>query len=89
MKQQHSPTGYGDDSYNILSPKKFPFVTLHEAADTLKIRKPRMSRILRILQIPVHKVGTLVLVDDEGVKRARQALKTGEIKRGRKIDASG
>lgn len=88
MKQQNSHSGYGDDNYNTVPHTQFPYITLAEGAERLKIRKPRMSRILRILQIPVYKIGSLILLDDEGLKRARKAIKTKEIKRGRKAHAA-
>ena len=47
-----------------------------------------MSRLLRILQIPVHKVGTLVLLDVDAIERLHEAVKNKEVKRGRKPNAA-
>ena len=87
MKTQSSPTGYGDDDYSILESEFFPYYTLAEAAQLLRIRKQRMSRLLRILQVPVHKVGTLVLLIQEAYDRIETAIKRKEVKRGRKPNA--
>ena len=87
MKTQSSP-GYGDDDYTLLSGDYFPYYTLAEAAMLLEIRKQRMSRLLRILQVPVHKVGTLVLLNQSAYDRVEKALANEEVKRGRKPDAS-
>ena len=86
MKSQISPVHCGDDDYNLTD--DFPFYTLAEAADYLDIRTARMSRLLRILQIPVHKVGTLVLLNKEAVQRVEKALDENEVRRGRKSNAS-
>lgn len=85
---KNSPVFYGDDEYNILPLKHFPYVTLEAAAEKLKIRKQRMSRLLRILQVPIYKVGTLVLLDDDAIDRIRDAIKNNEVRRGRKPDAA-
>jgi excisionase family DNA binding protein len=87
LKTKNSP-GYGDDDYNVIPVKKFPYLTLAEAAKKLRIRKQRMSRLLRILQIPVHKIGTLVLLDGEAIERLQEAVKNNEVKRGRKPNAA-
>ena len=78
---------YGDDEYNIVPQKHFPYLTLAEAASKLRVRKQRLSRLLRILQVPIHKIGTLVLLDDEAVGRVQEAIKQHEVKRGRKPNA--
>lgn len=87
MKTQSSPVTYGDDDYNILSEDFFPYYTLQDAAGLLGIRKQRMSRLLRILQVPVHKIGTLVLLNQDAYDRVEQALTRKEVKRGRKPNA--
>ncbi len=79
---------YGDDNYNVIPVKDFPYVTLADAADQIGIRKQRMSRLLRILQVPVYKIGTLVLLDSPAVSRVEEAVKDNEVKRGRKPDAA-
>lgn len=84
MKSQSSPVHYGDDDYNLLDQEYFPYYTLADAAGLLNIRKQRMSRLLRILQVPVHKVGTLVLLNQEAFDRIEKALSRKEVKRGRK-----
>ena len=86
MKTKFSP-GYGDDDYNVLPMNRFPFVTLAAGAIQLRIRKQRMSRLLRILKVPVHKVGSLILIDNDAIIRLRKAIKNNEVKRGRKPDA--
>ena len=88
MKTQSSPPGYGDDNYTLLDETYFPYYTLAEAATLLKIRKQRMSRLLRILQVPVHKVGTLVLLNQEAYDRIEKAIENNEVKRGRKPNAA-
>jgi len=87
MKTQN-PHGYGDDDYTLLPGDYFPYYTLAEAATQLGIRKPRMSRLLRILQVPIHKIGTLVLLNQEAYDRIEEALKKNEVKRGRKPNAA-
>jgi hypothetical protein len=87
LKSQSSPVHYGDDDYNILDQEYFPYYTLAEAAVLLKIRKQRMSRLLRILQVPIHKIGTLVLLNQEAFDRVEKAVTRKEVKRGRKPNA--
>lgn len=88
MKQENSPVPSCTDQYNILPEKEFPFTTIREAATRLKVREQRISRMLRILKIPIHKIGTLVLIDEPAVDRMRRAIKTNEVKRGRKPHAA-
>ena len=88
LPAQNSPVHYGDDDYNILDEEYFPYYTLQHAATLLGIRKQRMSRLLRILQVPVHKVGTLVLLNQKAFDRIEEALSRKEVKRGRKPNAS-
>lgn len=88
LKTQSSPAGYGDDNYTLLDEEFFPYYTLAQAAHLLRIRKQRMSRLLRILQVPVHKVGTLVLLNQEAYDRVEEAIKNNEVKRGRKPNAT-
>ncbi len=88
LKTQSSPAGYGDDNYTLLDGEYFPYYTLAEAAHLLQIRKQRMSRLLRILQVPIHKVGTLVLLNQEAYDRVEAALQSNEVKRGRKPNAT-
>ncbi|MHA1806800.1 MAG: hypothetical protein ACTSX2_04440, partial [Candidatus Thorarchaeota archaeon] len=66
MKTKHSP-GYGDDDYNVIPLGRFPFVTLAAGATQLRIRKKRLTRLLRILKIPIYKVGTLVLIEPKSI----------------------
>ena len=87
MKAQNSQVFYGNDNYNVMPQKHFPYYTLAEAATKLHLRKPRLSRLLRILQVPIHKIGTLVLLDDDAVTRVRVAIRQNEVKRGRKPNA--
>lgn len=84
LKIQNSQVFYGDDEYNVVPQKHFPYFTLAEAAERLDIRKQRLSRMLRILQVPIHKIGTLVLLDDEALSRIKAAVKQHEVRRGRK-----
>jgi len=62
----------------------FPYYTLAEASGLLSIRKQRMSRLLRILRVPIHKVGTLVLLNQDAYDRIEAAVIQNEVKRGRK-----
>lgn len=87
LKTQNSP-GYGSDDYTLLDEEFFPYYTLAQAATLLGIRKQRMSRLLRILQVPVHKIGTLVLLNQTAYDRVEEALKRKEVKRGRKPNAA-
>jgi hypothetical protein len=87
LKTQNSQVFFGDDEYNFIDDEYFPYYTLAQAAMMLKIRTQRMSRLLRILQIPIHKIGTLVLLDQDAYDRIEQALKRKEVKRGRKPNA--
>ena len=88
LKSENAPTFYGDDDYNIIPLKDFPYLTLQAGASRLRIRKQRLSRMLRILQIPVHKIGTLILLDDMALDRVKVAVRNREVKRGRKPHAS-
>ena len=88
MKTKLSPAGYGSDEYSILDSEYFPYYTLAEAAGLLRIRKQRMSRLLRILRVPIHKVGTLVLLNQDAYDRVEAALIQNEVKRGRKPNAT-
>lgn len=88
LEIQNSSVGYGDDDYTLLDEEFFPYYTLAQAADLLGIRKQRMSRLLRILQVPIHKIGTLVLLNQSAVDRIKEAITQKEVKRGRKPDAT-
>jgi len=88
LKNQCSPVHYGDDDYKLQPREEFPLFTLAEAASKLNIRKQRVSRLLRILQVPIHKVGTLVLLDGEAIDRLSAAIQNEEVKRGRKPNVS-
>ena len=88
MKTQSSEVGYGGDDYNVIPLAQFPYVTLADASRQLRIRKQRMSRLLRILRVPVHKIGTLVLLDQQAVRRVQEAVRNNEVKRGRKPNAA-
>lgn len=88
MKSKNSPVFYGDDDYNLVPTQEFPYITLADGAKKLRIRKQRMSRLLRILQVPVHKIGTLVLLDQPAMDRLQEAVKNNEVKRGRKPNAA-
>lgn len=88
MKSENSPHFYGDSNYNIIPKKHFPYTTLAAASSQLHIRPQRMSRLLRILQVPIIKIGTLVLLPPEAMVSIRHALRTNQVKRGRKADAT-
>lgn len=70
--------------YIFRSPEEFPYYTLQEGADQLEITPQRMSRILQILEIPVIRVGYIILLDDEAIERVDTAIMREEIKPGRK-----
>ena len=70
--------------YNVLPPESFQYLTLKEAADKLGISPQRMSRLLRILEVPVHRRGHTILLDGNATNRIGKALKDNEVSPGRK-----
>ncbi len=88
MKSKHPPQFFGDSDYKIIPKIHFPYTTLAAASNSLGISQQRMSRLLRILQVPIVKVGTLVLLPPAAVNKIHYALMTNEVKRGRKANAT-
>ncbi len=85
MKQAKSPLPRARDcDYTLAEEREFPYTTLNDAAEDLGIGPARLSRFLRVLSVPVHRVGYVILLDDTAISRVRTALKKGEVKRGRK-----
>jgi hypothetical protein len=89
MKRKSSELPRAEDSgYKILPRKEFPYYSLEEAAQELEIHPTRLSRLIRILQIPVHRPGTgkrcPIYVDKSGFSRAKKALTNREVSAGRK-----
>ena len=73
-----------DAEYNFAPADQFPYITLAEAASKLSITPQRLSRQLRILQVPVFRIGYLILLDDSGVARIKTSLAEKEIRPGTK-----
>ena len=85
MKHKNSPLKRARESeYNLLAENKFPFLTLREGAQELEITPQRLSRHLRILEVPVHRKGYTIFLDDTAIRRVTRALTRHEIKRGRR-----
>lgn len=74
--------------YSLLPIDDFPYWTLQEAANELDISSPRLSRLLRILKVPVYRIGYLILVTEVGIERIRDSLEKEEIRPGRKRNPS-
>ena len=73
-----------DSEYNVRPRMDFSYVTLKEGAEKLKITPQRMSRLLRILRVPVHKRGHTILLDPAACDRIKEALMNKEVGPGRK-----
>lgn len=73
-------------AYNERRVSRFP-MTLSSAALALNISPQRLSRHIRILQVPVSRAGYSVMIDAEGFARVKRGLKAKEIRRGRKKKA--
>jgi len=84
MKQQSSQPG---SDYTLKDHDRFPFATLNEGARELGITPQRMSRLLRILEVPVHKRGYMIFLDTPAIKRIKKAIDRQEVKPGRKKSA--
>lgn len=69
--------------YNIRT-DSFPLSSLSDAAARLKITINRLSRILRILSIPVYRQGYTIYLDDAAIARVKEALRSREIRPGRR-----
>jgi DNA-binding transcriptional ArsR family regulator len=74
-------------AYNVSAGARFP-MNLSVASRELGISIQRLSRHLKILQVPVTRSGYAVLLDREGYARVRRALTKNEVRRGRKKKAS-
>lgn len=85
MKRNNSQLRNAKDAgYNFLPEKQFPFLTLQEAAEDLDVSPQRLSRLLRILSVPVFRRGYVIFLDRSALKRVRDAVTNKEVKRGRK-----
>jgi hypothetical protein len=73
-----------ESDYNIRPYGHFPYWTLNEGAVKLGITPQRMSRLLRILEVPVHRRGYTIFLDTAALRRIRKALDSGEVRPGRK-----
>jgi hypothetical protein len=62
----------------------FNFASLIDTAKELDASPQRVSRLLRILQIPVHRIGNTILLDNSAVHQVRDAIENGTVRRGRK-----
>lgn len=64
--------------YLIVPPRTFPYYTLSEAAAKFKITVQKLSRILQVHRIRVHRIGYLILIPKiydstlEGLIRGRK-----------------
>lgn len=74
-------------AYNESTRARFP-MTLTSASRELGISIQRLSRHLKILQVPVTRQGYAVMLDQPGFSRIRRALSKNEVRRGRKKKAS-
>lgn len=63
---------------------QFPFKTLNEAADELAITPQRLSRLLQILSVPVHRKGYAIFLDKDAFNRIEEAIRYNEVRPGRK-----
>ena len=70
--------------YTFFSSQSFPYSTLQEGAMILGINPQRLSRLLKILKVPVSRQGYTIFLDDEAIKRIRRAVENDEVKPGRK-----
>lgn len=73
-----------ESSYNLYPPSAFPYLTLNEAAARLEISPQRLSRILRILEIPVHRRGYIIFLESSSLSQVKSAISQQHIKPGRK-----
>jgi len=78
-----APLKTADESEYRLA-ERFPFKTLAEGSIQLDITPQRLSRLLRILQIPVHRKGYTILLDERALGLVAAAVKNREVKPGRK-----
>ena len=84
-KKESSPLRNAEESDYFLAPQgQFPYSTLREGAKKIGITTPRMSRLLRILEVPVHRCGYTILLDEAAVRRIARAVRDSEVKPGRK-----
>lgn len=61
-----------------------PIHSITEVAEDLQANVQRISRLLKLLKIPVHVKGRMVFLDNRSKQRLREAIETCEVKRGRK-----
>jgi len=88
MKSKQSPQYYGDSDYNLIPLREFPYITIRAASLRLGVSQQRTTRLLKILQVPIIKVGTLVLLPPMAVEVVEHAIETNQVKRGRKPNAA-
>jgi hypothetical protein len=76
-----------NSAYTESRATRFP-MSLTSASRDLGITVQRLSRTIKLLQVPVSRIGYTILLDRDGYRRIQKALKNNEIKRGRKKKAS-
>lgn len=77
----------GNYAYNECARTRFP-MNLTSASRELGISIQRLSRHLKILEVPVTRQGYAVMIDRSGYARVKKALERREVRRGRKKKAS-
>lgn len=73
-----------DSQYNIRSESAFPYWTLAEGAKKLKLSTNRLSRILRILAVPVYRKGYTIFLDRSALHTVERAIQERAVRPGRK-----
>lgn len=76
---------YGE--YTLKDNDDLPFYSLAEAADITGIHPNKLSRYLKLLSVPVYKLGHMILLDDPAIDRIELAVKNREIRPGVKSKA--
>jgi hypothetical protein len=70
--------------YNVHPDERFPYLTLAEGAHQLKVSPNRLSRLLRILSVPVYRKGYTIFLDGAALGAVKAALKEKTVRPGRK-----
>lgn len=73
-----------DSNYNLRPEAAFPFWTLAEGAKKLKVSTSRLSRLLRILSVPVYRKGYTIFLDGGALLTVEEAIKERTVRPGRK-----
>lgn len=77
----------GNYAYNVCERGRFP-MNLTAASRELGISIQRLSRHLKILEVPVTRQGYAIMIDRSAYARVKRALDKKEVRRGRKKKAS-